>query len=229
MSITTADNNIYLRGNVSLNNYLHFNGDVTLTGNLSGNTLALTDAYGSYIAYDKALPGLLGVFYDNTISVPPISNLTLYKDNSRFDKYYTHGKTYYGPLEIYEPYLELHPEYINMTITSVNFDFPTLNNLLEYADSPISASGVEKSVVITKDKVGIVVSLSSDLNLSGRKALHLGPASLSVSHAELSLDTINHNYTAGLSVGIDNVPLFKDNDGVSFGFTIGIADGTLTP
>lgn len=225
MSITTADNNIYLRGNVSLNNYLHFNGDVTLTGNLSGNTLALTDAYGSYIAYDKALPGLLGVFYDNTISVPPISNLTLYKDGSRFDKYYTHGKTYYGPLEIYEPYLELHPEYINMTITSVNFDFPTLNNLLEYADSPISASGVEKSVVITKDKVGIVVSLSSDLNLSGRKALHLGPASLSVSHAELSLDTINHNYTAGLSVGIDNVPLFKDNDGVSFGFTIGIADG----
>ena len=225
MSVTTVDNSIYLRGNVILNGYLHFNGDVTLTGNLSGNTMAMSDNYGSYIAYGNALPGLLGMFYDNTISLPPILNLTLYKDSNRFDKYYTNGKTYYGPLEIYDPYLELHPEYVNMTMTRVNFDFPTLNNLLDYVDSPISATGAEKSVIVTGNNVGIVLSLSSDLNLSGRKALHLGPAALSVSHVELSLDTINHDYTAGLSVAIDGVPIFKDDDGVSFGFTIGIADG----
>lgn len=225
MSITTVDNSIYLKGNVVMNDYLHFNGDVTLTGSLSGNKLSMSDNNGSYISYSKSLPGLLGMFFDNTISVPPVSNLTLYKDSDRFDKYYTNGKSYYGPLEIYDPYLELHPEYINMTISSVNFDFPTLNNLLDYVESPISATGEEKSVVVTKDKVGIVYSLSSDLNLSGYSALHLGPATLSVSHAELSLDTINHDYTAGLSVAIDGVPLFSDDDGVSFGFTIGIADG----
>lgn len=225
MSVTTVDNKTYLKGNVIMNGYLHFNGDVTLSGNLSGNTLSMSEDSGSYIAYSSSLPGLLGVFFDNTISVPPISDITLYKDSSRFDKYYTHGKAYYGPLEIYDPYLELHPEYINMTIYSVNFDFPTLNNLLDYVESPISATGKEKSIVITKDKVGIVYSLSSDLNLSGYNALHLGPASLSVSHGELSLDTINHNYTVGLSVAIDGVPLLGDDDGVDFGFTIGIADG----
>ena len=225
MSVTTLDNNIYLKGNVILNNYLHFNGDVTLTGNLSGNTLSMSAAGGCYIVYGSTLPGLLGLFFDNTISMPPVSNLTLYKDSGKFDKCYTYGKAYYGPLEIYDPYIELHPDYVNMTIAKVNFDFPTLNNLLDYAESPILASGAETSVVITRDKVGIVLSLSSDLSLSGRKALHLGPATLSVSHAELSLDTINHDYTAGLSVAIDDVPILKDEDGVSFGFTIGIADG----
>lgn len=225
MSVTTTDNNIYLKGNVVMNNYLHFNGDVTLTGSLAGNTLSLEDNSGSYIAYNISLPGLLSSFYDNTISMPPLKNITLYKDSDNFDKYNAYGKLYYGPLSIYDPYIELHPEYINLTISSVNFDFPTLNNLLDYVESPISATGEEASVVITKDKAGIVYSLSSDLNLSGNKSLHLGPAELSVSHVELSLDTFNHDYKAGLSVSIDGVPLFGDDDGVSFGFTIGIADG----
>lgn len=224
-SVTTADNNIYLKGNVVMNNYLHFNGDVTLKGSLTGNVLSLEDNSGSYIVYNTSLPGLLNLFFDNTISLPSLNNITLYKDGDTFDKYHAYGKSYYGPLEITDPYVELHPEYINLTISNVNLDFPALNNLLDYVESPISATGEEKSVIITKDKAGIVYSLSSDLNLSGYKALHLGPATLSVSHVELSLDTFKHDYSAGLSVSIDNVPLFGDDDGADFGFTIGITNG----
>lgn len=223
MSVIQDGNTTTLKGNVIMNGYLHFNGDVTLDGSLDGNVISLSESSGSYIAYNAALPGLLGLFYDNTLSVPAISSVSLYSDGDKYSKYYVYGKSYYGPLEIYDPYIELHPDFVQMTLCNLSFDFPLLNNVLEYAESPIKATGEEKSVILSKDTPGIVYKLSSDTNLG--KSLHLGPAELSLSGVELAIDTIKNDYSAGLTVGMDGVPVFADTDGVDFSFKIGIAGG----
>lgn len=223
MSIETNGNTTTLKGNVVMNDYLHFKGDITLTGNLSGNTLVLEDKNGSYIAYTDSLPGLLGLFFDNTMSLPAISGVTLYSNGSSFDKYYAYGKSYYGPLEIYDPYIEIHPEYIQMTLCKVSFDFPLLNNLLDYVDSPINASGVEKSVVLSKEKPGIVYSLNPGFGING--TLKLGPAKLSISGFELNIDTIQNNYSLAVSVEVGGVSIFNNTDGTEFTLSVGIKSG----
>lgn len=224
MSISTEGNTTYLKGNVTMNNYLHFNGDVTLTGSLSGNTIVLSEYSGSYIVYNDTLPGLLGTFFDNTLYIPAMTNVTLYSSGDTYDKCYIHGKSYYGPLAIYDPYMELHSDYIKMTLKNVSFDFPLLNNLLDYVESPISATGEEKSVVLTKDKAGIIYKLESDASIGNLK---LGPAKLETASFTLNIDTAKNDYGLEISVGIKGISVFKDSDGVKFGFGIGIKGGNF--
>ena len=227
MSITTNGNDTYLKGNVTMNDYLHFNGDVKLSGNLEGNTLMLSENSGSYITYSETLPGLLGLFFDNVLYVPSINNVTLYSNGDTFDKSYLYGMSYYGPLFIYDPYIELHPDYVQMTLSKMSIDFPVLNNLLDYVESPISGTGKEQSFVLTKDTVGIIYTLESSVGIGGRNELHLGPATLGVSSFNLGINTIKNDYNIGMSVGLEDIPIFKDSDGVDFGFDIGIKGGSF--
>ncbi len=231
-AITEGDGTINLRGNVVMNDYLCFNGDIVLSGSLDGTVLVLEDEDGSYISGKGILPGLLAQFFDNKIELPRMDGLSLYKESDKYDKFYTRGKSYYGPLKINDPYIEVAPNYLNYTFVDFSFDFPVLNNILEtdefedaYGDafeSPFSVSEMENKVVLAKEKIGIVLKVGADLDFE--KELKLGKAELELSSFELEVDTFNHNYGLGLSVELEDVPILG-NDESEYGFSIGIKSG----
>lgn len=221
-TITEGETLTTLAGQVTMNDYLNFYGDISLNGSLEGNILVMGDGSGSYINGKGILPGILADYFDNKIDIPRLDGLTLYKESGKYDKFYTHGKSFYGPFEIYDPYIEVCPEYLNFTIMDLSFDFPLLNNILDYADSPFSGSKLQKKVVLSKENVDFVLNIESGADID--KELSLGPAILEMESFKLFVDTAHNDYTLGLAVELENIPIFKTNESV-FGFEIGIKSG----
>ncbi len=221
-SIAEDEGSITLNGNVTMNDYLCFNGDITLDGSLEGNVMVISDEGGAYINGKGILPGLLEKYFDNKIYIPQLDGLMLYKEEDKFDKFYTSGKSYYGPLEIYDPYIEVCPEYLNYTFADMSFDFPLLNAVLDYVDSPLSATGLQNKIVLAKERIGFVFNIESDISAGGE--LEFGAAELELDSFKLSVDSINSNYELGLAVELEDIPVFG-NDESTYGFEIGIKSG----
>lgn len=219
--ITEGYGEYILSGNVVMNDYLHFKGDIKLSGGLDGTMLVLTDRYGSYMEGTGKLPGILADFFDNKVSVPKLDGLSIYKDDT-YDKFYTRSASFYGPLEIVNPNIELHPEYLKYYISEINLDFPLLDKILEYAESPISVKGFENSIILSKDRMGFVLNVEAGSLMD--KSAKLGPAKLSIDSVKLAVNTFQHNYDIGLGVKMEDVPVFGDKE-TTYGLEIGIASG----
>ncbi len=222
-SIYEKNGSYYLSGNVVMNDYLHFKGDVTLSGSSDGNIMVIEENDGSYISGDGKLPGVLADFFDNRISVPKLNGLTLYKDD-HYDRYYTKGASYYGPVKIRDPYISLYPEYLEYSIMNVTIDFPIYNNLLEQLESPFTATGFEKKFILSKDRLGFVLKAESSTNLD--KNLKLGKAVLELDSFKLNIDTFHYDFTIGMSVKLDGVPILKNSE-TAYSFELAIASGKV--
>lgn len=219
-------NNIYegngvyqLSGNVVMNDYLHFKGDVILRGSLDGEMLSLSESQGSYVIGAGKLPGILADFFDNRISFPKLNEICLYSTD-RYDKNDLTGFCYYGPMSFQRPYVEIHPEYLKVTLQDLSIDYPILNNLLEYKNSPFYASQLNQSIVVAKDKIGFIMNVKSDTNLS--KYCNLGKAKLSLGSFEIGINTFFHNYKFNIKIKLNELPIMNDS---AWGFEIGIKSG----
>lgn len=92
-SISTSGSRAVLHGNVILNGWLHFKGDVTIDGDyISGNSeyVTMSTADKAYIQYSKnGSTGLAKVLANNgwTVSMPCFGSITLYGDSYSSKKY----------------------------------------------------------------------------------------------------------------------------------------------
>lgn len=223
--ITEARGEILLSGNVVMNDYLHFNGDVTLDGSLDGTMLVVHEDKGSYIEGTGKLPGLLVEFYDNKITLPKMDGISIYA-NDRYEKFYTRGVSFYGPLYVTNPYIEVHPEYVAYSIVDINFDFPVLNNLLEHesVNAPFSAPVMESQFILSKSRLDIILNVESSLNLN--KELKLGKAGFKMDSFKMNIDTHSHNYVIEAAVKVKNISFLKDPD-ASYGLGVTMKSGKL--
>ena len=228
-SITSGNNNsVILKGNVILNDYLYFKGDVTLTGNLDSNSIHLSESSGSTVTYIQSLPGLLGKFFSNKITLAPMTDVILYSEEDKYDKSHLYGKTYYGPVTVSDPYMELKEDCIQFTVTDINLDFPGMGDLLDYAaeDAPFTFSSAGLGFTVTKNRVGLIVK--AEVSPNSDKVLKLGPVKMGMSGATIELDTIHSDYKLGLEVEAKGIPfLSKLSDEFKFSFEIAIANGNL--
>lgn len=121
-SISKKGNECILHGNVVMNDYIHFKGDVLLQGDLNSQQVELTDSNGSYITFKKQLPGILKSFYGNTMNLPSLGTLTIYNDEVHLydlDNYTTEQFTIpalmYSALTFENPYIALYPHMIKIS------------------------------------------------------------------------------------------------------------------
>lgn len=225
-NITQDGEKTVLSGNVIMNDYLHFRGDVTLSGNLEGSAITLTEANGSYIQYDDKLPGLLGLFFDNAITFTSFGSYTIYDDGETFDDVAGWGALNFGPIEADGFSVNVKPEGISFKLSSFEFEFPGLEDMFKYLDkdNPFDVdTPAVKEFFAGKDKVGIDIEVEMD---DAFGELKLGKANLEMDAFTLKYNTFEHSGGLEIEVGLSGVPIFKDPE-TAFGFDVSFLQGQL--
>ena len=148
LKVTKSDYRTTLIGNVVMNGWLHFNGSVTLEGDLDSGSVQLVDHYGSYVSYAKAqnATGLAKFYKEKGISqwIPMLGSATIYASNEPLSDYPAQKQTLFGFdllefMEIGELEFAIYPDRFELTFDNAAPKLPFQELLLTSPDgSPIS-------------------------------------------------------------------------------------------
>jgi len=224
-SIIERDGISQLKGDVVMNGFLHFKNSISLTGSLTGMNISLTDSYGSFINFNKELPGLLKYFSVKTITVPLLETITLYNDEMHkydYKEYKVESKSLYEmnktlAVIMESPNVSLYPDRVEYSFGRVGLDFPCQKDIFKTvnkASNPFTAD-VSATAVANKEGYGLIVKTKG----SSEDGVVLGTLPLSIKEMELNIDTLQNDYDIGAMVGMS---FFKD---VDLGFKVGIKSG----
>ncbi|MBQ8281531.1 MAG: VWA domain-containing protein [Lachnospiraceae bacterium] len=231
--ITTSDGVTTLSGDVSMNDFLHFYGDITLSGDIENDTkISLSDYNGYYISFTDKLPGLLGEMCGNNLGFLPIGSLYIYNDAANMknlDNYTVEQFTVptfgYGALIYKGSTVAIYPHKLSLVLGELCFDFPLQEQLFKYSgmENPfklaVKAEGlINNSGVYVKGSAS-VSDLADEFNFSLFK--------FGLDEFSFEFDTYNHDYKLKLTVGSEDVvPSFaEDDEECAYGFDITFKGG----
>jgi len=224
-SIIESGGSSQLTGDVVMNGFLHFKDAISLSGSLAGTNLSLTDSNGSYINFNKELPGLLKYFSVKTITMPLLETITLFNDEMHkydYKEYKVESKNLYEmnktvAVIMENPSVSLYPDRVEFSFGRIGLDFPCQKDVLKKANqasNPFTADA-SASAVANKEGYGLIVKAKG----GSKDGVVLGALPLSIKDMELNIDTFQHNYDIGAMVGLS---MFED---IGFGFKVGIKSG----
>lgn len=227
-SRTETSDGVLLSGYVTMNGWLHFKGDVKITGNLTEQTVQVTDMSGSYVQYyaDSA-EGLAKFMAKQNIAMPmaPLGTFRLYNDPTvdaqseehRTDKIPVPLVYLSNVAAFQNPSLELFPNRIVMKSDGFNTKLPMQDTLLKAASvQDLYSFKVAVDATFTNTKIGLLIEANNkseyDDENPGVKA-NFGNQSLKVDPAEfeIKLDTIKNEFMVDLGVKF----AFMDTKGVA--------------
>lgn len=230
---TTNSDTITLSGNVTMNGWLIFNGDVKIIGDLTGKNVTLSDYSGSYVKYDKGdSQGLAAMFAEkgSKVHVPALGLITLY--NESIDNYDKNTVTVQSfPLDGIEMGNVFSFTDISAVLSpnKLEIKFDSLNTTIPYYDKLINkgkdkTSGIKKidleNSVIAKNAIGISGSVKfSTVANSGFK---LGNQQMKFSGTEFTfeMDTYKNKYKVKAGVNLGFIGEGDDED-LGLSLTIG--------
>ena len=197
---------IQLSGCVKMNDWLCFNGSITLLGNMTGDSIILEDFVGSYVEYHEDTAFWLGRFMaKNNIVMPimPLGELVLYNDNAdasgesfRVKAVNTATTIISKFIELRDPVVSLYPNRIEMDInkfvTKLDEEYQLFSGDKEKVSSAFEFEHSEK-VVVTGENVGLNIHFSGNDAEDSYHALNVGsmPFRVNTKNVEFDLDSIN--------------------------------------
>lgn len=214
--IESGNDSYILRGNVTLNGWLHFKGDVTLQGDLSAGSIRVCEDSGSYVEYDKATAEGIGSFLAEKgipLDIPSLHEFTLYNDaahrydysNYLVDDISTGILTVYNLVQFDSPVVRLYPD-------SIGLYYSTGTTILPYQKQILKACGntanmfkfsFKGSAQVTGKNVGLVMdaSYSDPSNTEFNHQINLlnSPVYFNGS-IKVKLNTLKNEYTVGAMV-----------------------------
>lgn len=214
--IESGGNSYTLRGNVTLNGWLHFKGDVTLQGDLTSGSISVYDGSGSYVTYDKATAEGIGSFLAEkgiTLDIPALYGFTLYNDAAHIYDYsnYLVDDISTGLLEIYNlvcfdsPVVRLYPNSIGLYFSTGNTVLPYQKQILKNCGntSDMFMFSFDGSAQVTNTNVGLVMDASykdpSNTDFNHQINLLNSPVYFNGS-IKVKINTLKNEYTLGAMV-----------------------------
>lgn len=210
---------VRLRGNVVLNGWLNFKGDVTLRGDLENDSeIRMKDHAGSYVVFDKSAAVGLGKFLaekDVAFDMPCLGEFTLYYDSNHmydFEEYEVDSirtplLQIRQILTFDSPYMKLYPDRLEIVYSQAE---PTL----PFQDVIFKSDGddgfeIEKngSAIVNNTNVGVFITLEGDGESKNKKKFTMfnAPVMVGMDELEVVIDTFNHAYVFGAMVNFDFV------------------------
>lgn len=227
-NISSSANKTVLSGNVVLNDFIRFKGDVTLVGKLDGYSIEIVDDTGSYVTFNSPLKGLMKVLFSDTMNLPPMKNLTLYNDQinmGNFDEYKVDGwkciPIVYTCVTYQSPTLSVYPHKIDVSFVDVSLELPLQKEVLKYNGlSPISGK-CSAGALITPDTIGFYADVAADIE----DTAYISVIPVYLKEFEAKVDTIKHDYHIMLSIGSKKIFKLDSGDDSAFGFSLDIKSG----
>ena len=204
-----ARNTVTLSGHVTMNGWLNFNGDVSLTGNLNGSSITLSDWHGSKVRYEQQdAEGLAGILAELGLPVylPPIGMMTLYNDLA-YERQTGDFRVEVTPINAFDigKYfmmssidMKLYPNRMTFDAHSIAATLPLANNILRNK-ADLFSFDCEFSGIISAQSVGVRLEVKYEPGKSLSETflpISLGnmPLSISPQDTELLIDTYANIY-----------------------------------
>lgn len=227
-SIAEMDSTYLLKGNVTMNGWLHFKGDITLSGDLNSGSIKMTDYSGSYAEYKESTAiGLAKLYAKRGVAqnVPPLGEFYLYNDTNNLDDYESYraddikskNLRLISVINIPELKAKLLPDRVMLTFTKTTSILPCQELVVLYAGDAAELFDIgfdeEVSAVITDKNIGLKISQNySDLaeeptgtkdmtNSEGNlkdAKISTLPISVDLDETGISIDTLKGEYKLSL-------------------------------
>lgn len=237
--VENLDGSYTLRGAVTMNDWLHFKGEITLLGDLEqGGSVTVSDYAGSYVEFDGASAKGLGSFLAEkgiAVDLPALYDFKLYNDQEHLYDYekYLVDDISTGVLAVHQllhfksPKIRLYPNSIGIYYTNGTTQLPYQDQILKACGSTaeIFQFSVEGSAQITKENMGIVLEAEygdpSESKYDHKVNLLNTPVYFNGS-VKAKIDTIQNEYMLGAMI---RLAFFADQSGLGAelewkGFTI---------
>ena len=218
---------VELSGYVCLNSWLHFNGSISLNGDLdAGAYVNMHDGSGSYIQYSTSNAKGLAKYLaekNKTVSIPALGTLKLYNDtvHSAMSNDY---KVDTVPLPVAyvsnvitfsTPGVSLYPNSIKYDVSAFDTKFPFQGDILK-------ASGMTKlfsfewdaEVILTNMTIGLNAEFKSEHDSKNYSTVNLGsmPVYLNPAEFEVKINTVENEYFIKYKTRVMFLPV----DGMGF-------------
>ena len=237
--IQETSSGYYLSNYVVMNDWLHFNGSVTLTGDLDDSEMILTDNHGSYVDYaDTTAQKGFAVELKNKgipLNVPALGSLTIYNAAAYGTSYPTvsHDVGYLELVDligINHPKLHLYPDRITLEMKSGECKLPMQDYFITVMREEYSPFSVDFDATGTITGKNVDVSIKVAANYvesdTALQALVIDfldmRSSLQKDMLSLEINTLTGFYKLGFNV---KIPVFNAWVGASWWYENGGFDG----
>jgi Mg-chelatase subunit ChlD len=200
---------VELSGYVCLNSWLHFNGKVSLTGDLENDaSINMHDGSGSYIQYSTSNAQGIAKFLaqkNKTVGVPALGNLRLYNDT-----YHAATSSDYkvdtvalpvvyisNVFTLGTPGVSLYPNSIKYDINAFDTKFPFQSDILkESGMTKLFSFEWDGEVYLTNMTIGLNAEFSSEHDSKNYSTVNLGsmPIHLNPAEFEIKINTVENEY-----------------------------------
>lgn len=214
------ENKIFLSGHVTMNGWLNFNGNVTLTGDLSNDTILLSEADGSYVDYNKLNSTGLAKILANVgmnVKLPALSKVTLHKGSGEEDPHVEVTPLNLIDFGIFFGFsgveTKLYPNRIEFSADKAKANFPMgkqiiKNNQLNLYEIP-DIKGTR--ITISSSNIGFKLDIEHSDKKNNYSPMNFGnmPIYVSPNDTEVHIDTFKNDYEFKFTVKV----AFVDGDG----------------
>lgn len=230
-------NSVTLSGLVTMNGWLHFDGDVVLTGDLESTMIQMTDTSGGYIKYYTGTSEGLAKYLaknNKVVELPPLGTLNLYNDPSnkptsddyRVDAVVIPMVYFADAFTMNAPGLMLYPDRIVLDFKKFDTKFPFQDKLMKSgeASKAFSFDIDEFQCLLTSKSIGINFEYKSEHDTKTYRQFNFGsmPMYFTPSNFELKINTVKNEYFIKYLTKV----LFINADGIGLSIKW---DGDLVP
>jgi len=212
-----VDGDTYLlSGNVVMNGWLRFKGDVKITGDLSaGLSITVEDYSGSYVMFDDATATGLGAYYaskDMFVDVPVLGKFELiYDDHNLYDyEEYKVEDIYTASMRLlqiatYDSLVwNLYPDRLELKYSEFHIEFPTLEDIFDTGDGDIFEFEAEGKGILNSQNIGIEFEGSAGFDAEQFCKVNMmnSPVLLNKAGVEAKINTWSEEYEFAAEVDL---------------------------
>lgn len=210
------EDTVTLSGNVVMNGWLRFKGDVVINGDYkNADHIEVSDFAGSYVEFDPATAEGFGkniVNWGIDLPIPALGNFTLYDDKVHYydyDKYtvddiQTIGFKIHRLFWFDGPVMRLYPNCFDVAYTGGTTVLPYQDQILKARGKELFHFEGEKTYRITDRNIGLILEFSSKSPKNSPMKLDLLNSPVSWrGDINIKIDTIKNEYKLGAGVGLD--------------------------
>lgn len=214
--IKNKKESITLRGNVVLNGWLSFKGDLVLKGDLENDTtIHVTDSTGSYVMFDAdSATGLGRYFAENGIvlDIPAFNEFKLYYDADHMYDFeeYDVDNIRTPLLQVMQllcfdsPAVKLYPDRLEVEYTNTEPHLPFQDVIFHSQNGDMFQIKCKGSAILNRQNFGILLEVKSEgTNKNYRQfTMFKAPVYLSMNDLDISIDTFKEEYSFGALVNL---------------------------
>ncbi len=222
-----SENGITLSGYVTMNGWLHFKGDVTITGDLNGQTIQVTDNSGSYIQYNSSTAeGLAKILASKNITVPiyELGTFTLHNDVFEDGDSTDYDVSYipvpfvyiYQSIQFNAPGIALYPDKLELKTDAFSTAFPMQEKLLKSTTDDLFSFDWSGSGYLTNKSIDVNIEIKRETDnddemdaYRNAKPSNFGMMSIQTIPAdfEIIINTLDDVYKLDFKVNLPSMKL----------------------